>query len=183
GSLPVEAAVPAPQGIEPGRHAGHAERGNADRVVDQLGAEEHVELDQLGLAATDPEPRHRDEAVEVLDPAVRRLVMDAVAAAEQAGHDGLRDARGERSRDGGVGCAAAFLQDLEPRRDGRRMAGRDRRGRSAYSFHRPRASAARPASCSDETRSIKAIATLLRDRGPGRARSLARRAETAETRI
>jgi hypothetical protein len=29
----------------------------------------------------------------------------------------------------------------------------------------------------------QAAATLLRDRGPGRARSLARRAETAETHI
>jgi hypothetical protein len=50
-------------------------------------------------------------------------------------------------------------------------------------FHRSRASAANSASFSGESRSIKAIATLLRDRGPGRTRSLARRAETAETRI
>ena len=71
-----------PQGIEPRRHAGDAERGHPDRVVDELCAEEHVELEQLGLAALGAEPRHGDEAVEVLDAAARGLVMDGVPAAE-----------------------------------------------------------------------------------------------------
>ena len=83
-------------------------------------------------------------------------------AAEEARHHGLGDAGGEAGGDGRVGRGAALLEDLGAGLGGRRMAGRDRRALTGGKPWR--------------------LATLVADRGPGRPRSLARRAETAETR-
>ena len=53
--------------------------------MDELGAERHVELEQLGVAPLRAEAGYSDEAVEVLDPPARGVVVDGVTAAEQNG--------------------------------------------------------------------------------------------------
>src|SRR5512133_1873940 len=93
-----------------------------DRIVDELGAERDLELDQLGPASRlGAEPRHGDEAVEVPRPAAGRLVVHRVAAAEQARHHRLGHAAGEARGDRGVRRRPAGLQHLDPGLDRRRM--------------------------------------------------------------
>jgi hypothetical protein len=80
---PRQPAVLPVQQAEPGRKAGNAAGGRADRVVHQLGAERHLELHQLGVARRLPaEARHGDEAVEVPRPARGRVEVERVSAAE-----------------------------------------------------------------------------------------------------
>ena len=63
---PGQPPVPPPELVEPGRHARDRARAGADRVVDELLAERHLELDSIAP----PRPaRHRDEEVEVRDAA------------------------------------------------------------------------------------------------------------------
>ena len=59
---PVEPAVPSPELVQAGRNSRDAARRDADGVVDQLGAERNVELEQLRLARRGSEARHRDDA-------------------------------------------------------------------------------------------------------------------------
>ena len=122
---PRQAAVRAPQLAETGRHAGHGARCGADGVVDELGAERHLEMQELRLARRRAEPRHGAEAVEVAHRAARGVEHDRVAAAEQPGHHRLCDARREPGRHRRIDGRAAVLEDLDPGRGGRRMAGRD----------------------------------------------------------
>ena len=58
------------------------------------------------------EPGNGDEAVEIPRAARGRVVVDRVAAAEEAGHHGLGDAGGERRGDRGVGRGSAVREDL-----------------------------------------------------------------------
>jgi hypothetical protein len=83
----------APKSVQARRHARHTARGSADRVVHQLGAERHLQLEQLRVAALSTQARHGDEAVEVRRAAGRRVEVDRVPAPEQPGHDGFGDAR------------------------------------------------------------------------------------------
>jgi 2-keto-3-deoxy-L-rhamnonate aldolase RhmA len=94
--------VATPELVQPGRHAGHAAGCDPDRVVDELGAEGHLQLEQLGLALLRPEARDGHEAVEVLGATAFGLVVDRVTAAEQARHHVLGNARRERGGNRGV---------------------------------------------------------------------------------
>ena len=86
---PGEAAVRGPERAETCRKAGNPARGDADGVVHQLLAERHLELDQLGVTPFAAEPGDGDEAVEVRRRSGAGIVVDAVAAAQEAGHHGL----------------------------------------------------------------------------------------------
>ncbi len=121
---PRKAAVRVPELAEPGGDAGHRARRRPDRVVDELRAERHVEVDELRLMPLGAEARDGAEAVEVPRGAGRRVVVDRVAAAEQPGHHRLGDARRERRRNRRVGGAAAVGEDLGARRRRRGMPGR-----------------------------------------------------------
>ncbi len=115
-----------PERAEARREAGNPARGDADRVVHQLLAERHLQLDQLGVSSFAAEPGDGDEAVEVRRLPGAGVVVDAVAAAQEAGHHGLGDARGERRRDRRVGGASALGEDLGARGGGGGMACGDR---------------------------------------------------------
>jgi hypothetical protein len=118
---PWEAAVGAPERVQPRRDARHCARGSADRVVDELLAERHVELDERCSRPA----RHGTEAVEVAHRARAGVVVDRVSSAEKAGHHRLGDARGETGGNGGVRSRAAGLEDLDSGGRGGRMAGCD----------------------------------------------------------
>ena len=151
---PRQPAVRAPQRAEPGGHAGHGARRRADRVVHELRAERHLELEQLRLARRRAEPGHRAEAVEVARRAGRRVEVDRVAAAEQPGHHRLGDARREARRDGGVGGRAAVGEDLGAGRRRRRMPGRD----AGAHAHADRGSATQPMRADAGAREVEPVA-------------------------
>ncbi len=111
---PGQAAVRPPERVQPRGHAGHRARGGADRVVDELLAEGHVEVQELRLAPCRAEPRDGAEAVEIACQARLRVEVDRVAAAQQPGHDGLGDAGGEPGRNRGVRGRAAVGEHLDP---------------------------------------------------------------------
>ena len=113
------------QRLEARGNARHAAGGDPDGVVDELGTEEHVELQQLDLAALGAEARDGDEAVEVARAAGRGVEDDRVAAAEEARHDGFGHAGGETGRNGGVGGRATLAEDLEPCLERRGVSGGD----------------------------------------------------------
>ena len=66
--------------------------------------------------------RDGDEAIEVRCRSGAGVVVDPVAAAQEAGHHGLGHARGERRRDRCVGGASALRQNLGTRSGGGGMA-------------------------------------------------------------
>ena len=152
-AAPRQAAVRAPQLAEPGGHAGHGARGRADGVVDELGAERHLEVQQLRLARRHSEPRHGAEAVEVAHARRSCVEHDRVPAAEQPGHHRLGDARREPRRHRGIDGRAAVLEDLDPGRGGRGMAGRD-----ACSHCSTRGSASQPIRPIPGAREVEAVA-------------------------
>ena len=79
---PGEAPVLAVQRLEARGNAGHAAGGDSDGVVDELGPEEHVELQQLDLPVLRAEARNGDEAVEVAHKTGRGVEDDRVATTE-----------------------------------------------------------------------------------------------------
>ena len=101
-----------PERVQPSGHARHAARSDPDRVVHELDAEGNLELEQRHGLALASQPRHRDEAVEVRDPAARGVEVNRVPAAEQARHHRLGDARGQAGGHDGVCGAASLLEDL-----------------------------------------------------------------------
>ncbi len=110
-----------PERVQAGRNAGDAAGRDPDGVVDELAAERHLQLEQLRLAALPAETGHGDEAVDGRRTGAGRVVIDAVAAAEQAGHDGLGDARRETGGNRGVRRRTAVGQDLRAGGGGRGM--------------------------------------------------------------
>lgn len=104
----------APKRAEPRRNSRHGAGAGPDGVVDELGAEGHLELDELEVTRLRTEPRDGAEAVEVANEAARNVVHDRVAATEKARHHGRGHARGETGGDSCVRCAAARREDLEP---------------------------------------------------------------------
>ena len=116
----------APQLVEPRRHAGNRTRCDADRVVDELVPERHVQHDELRIDSLRTEPRYRDEAVEVPRPPRGGVEVDRVSAAEQPGHHRLGHARREAGGDRAVGGASALREDLHAGLRRRRVTGRDR---------------------------------------------------------
>src|SRR5207249_11344648 len=104
------------------RHTRDRARADADGVVDELLPERNLQLDQSDLPRLPPDAWHRDEAVEIRGSAAARVVVDRVAAAEEPGHDGLCDARGEAGSHGCIGGGPALLEDLSSRIGGRGMA-------------------------------------------------------------
>src|SRR5438874_2913889 len=94
--------------------------------MNELGAEGDVELEQLPLSPLGPEPRHHHEATDILGPAARGLVIDRVAAPEQACHQRLGDAGRQRRGDGHIGGASTSFQDLDAGLDGGGVARCDR---------------------------------------------------------
>jgi hypothetical protein len=82
--------------------------------VDELRAEGHVELEELGVAALAAESRHGDEEVEQARLGARGVEPDGMATAGDPGHHRLGDARGEGGGDCGVGCGTAVGEDLDP---------------------------------------------------------------------
>ena len=118
---PGERPVLAPEGAEARGDARDAAGGRADRIVDELLAEGHPQLDQLGAGARGD----GDEAVEVPRPPGRGVPVDGVAAAEEPRHDRLGHARGEAGSHRGVRGRAAGRENLDPGGRGGRMAGCD----------------------------------------------------------
>ncbi len=114
---PAEALV---QSSQTGRKPGHAAGSRADRVVDELLAEGHLQFDRRRPRSG----RNVDEAVE--SHCLGSIPVDRVAAAEEPGHDGLGDAGRETRGDGGVGCRPALLENLDSRSDRGGMTGCDR---------------------------------------------------------
>ena len=131
-----------PEQVEAGRQPGDGARRRADGVVNELGPERHVQLEELSARLRG----HRDEAVEVPRNTVRSVEVDRVAAAEEAGHHRLCDAGSEAGGDRSVGRRPAVSKDLDSGVRRSRMACGDGGGQ-----HR--------------------AATVLRDRSLGRARS------------
>ena len=121
--LPGEPSVRAMERVEAGRDAGHGARRRADRVVHELLAERHAEV----LHRSAGSRRDGDEAVEVPRLSGCGVEVNRVAPAEEAGHHGLRHARGEHRGDGGVGGRAARREDLGAGLCRRRVPRRDRR--------------------------------------------------------
>src|SRR5205085_7137783 len=80
---PLEPSMAAPELGEAGRHARDPAGGDPDRVMDELGAEGNVELEQRGLAPFGAEARDGDEEVKVLGASARAVVVDRVPAPEQ----------------------------------------------------------------------------------------------------
>ena len=111
---PRQASVRAPERIQPGRQSRHAAGCRPDRVVDELGSERDFEPEQLRLPRLGTEPRARRRSSRGSARAARGIEVDRMSAAEEPGHHGLGDARGERGGDGRVGGAAAGLEDLDP---------------------------------------------------------------------
>ena len=68
---PRQAAVPLPERVEPGGHAGHGARADPDGVVDELGPERHLEPHELGVARLGAEAGNGDEEVEELRATLR----------------------------------------------------------------------------------------------------------------
>ena len=160
-----------PELVEPCRHAWNPARGDSDRVVDELGSERDVELEQLDLAALRAETRHGDEEVEVLGLTARRFVVDRVPAAEQAGHHGLGDAGGERRGDSRVGGASTGAQDLDPRLDRGGMPCCDRRCHSTRIASEPMHT--KPGRGKSKRSPRHSPSTISNSRSPtGRARTL-----------
>ena len=123
---PRKAAVFRVERTEARGHARHGERRGADRVVDELFAERHLQLDQLGAFPR----RDGAEAVEVLRSSRNRVPVDRVPAAEQPGHQRFGNARRKRRGHRGVGGVPTRSENLSARRCSRRMSGGN------PSFHR-----------------------------------------------
>ena len=122
-SGPRQPAVCLPERAEPRRDSRHSTRAGPDRVVHELRAERHLQLHELGVARVRAEAGDGAEAVEIPRRSRRGVVVDRMAAAEQARHDGLRDAGGEPGGDCRVGGPAAVGQDLDARGRRRRVSG------------------------------------------------------------
>ena len=140
---PGQPAVRLPQRAEARGDAGHGARRGPDGVVDELLAEGHLEVDELGPLPLDPEARDRAEAVEVADGAGRRLVVNRMPAAEEARHHRLGHAAREAGGDRGVGGAPAVVEDLRAGGGGRGMAGRDGGDHRTSTVHPTRATPGR----------------------------------------
>jgi hypothetical protein len=63
--------------------------------VDELGAERHVQVKQLGLPRLSAQARHGDEAVQVARLPRAGVEVDRVPTAEQTRHHRFGDAGGE----------------------------------------------------------------------------------------
>ena len=122
---PRQPAVRLPEQLQPGRHSRNGARSRPDGIVNELLAERHVEMEQLGLVArlARAEARHGHEEVQVPGLGGHGVPIDRVAAAEQAGHHRLGDAGGEAGRHRRVGRVAAILEDLPTRVRRRRVPG------------------------------------------------------------
>ena len=107
---------------QPCRHARDGTRGRPDRVVDELLPERHLELDELRRARLRAETGDRDEEVEDGRLAARRVPHEREAAAEQARHHRLRDARGEARGHRGIDRGPARGKHVEADARRRRMA-------------------------------------------------------------
>ena len=110
---------------EPRRDTGDGARGGADRIVDELGSERDLQVEQLGVTRLGADARHRAEAVERPRLPRGRVEVDCVPAAEEPGHDRLGDTRGEARRDGRVGGRPSLREYLDAGGGGGRMAGGD----------------------------------------------------------
>ena len=121
-AAPGQPPVPARQRLEPRRQPRYRARRRSDRVVDELRAEENVEVNQFRLSRLLAQAGHGDEAVEIASSPARNVEVHGMAAAEQARHHRLGDAGRNTGCDGGVRSVASVLEDLDSRRHRRRMA-------------------------------------------------------------
>ena len=80
--LPGQPSVLARQSLETGGQSGDRAGRRADGVVDELGAEGDVEVDQLCVPRLFAQPGHSDETVEIANASGGALEVDGVAAAE-----------------------------------------------------------------------------------------------------
>ena len=92
-----------------------------DEVVDELVAERNGHLLDHRSPPWAAQPWDGDEEVEELRAAARTVEPERVAAAGDARHDGLGDARGEDGGDRGIGRGAAIREDFEAGLGRRRM--------------------------------------------------------------
>jgi hypothetical protein len=91
--------------------------------VHELRAERNVDVGQFGVARLRAQSRRGDEAVQVPRPARGSVEVDRMSAAEQPGHDRLRNARRQRSGDGRVRSGPALVENLDSRRRRRGVSG------------------------------------------------------------
>ena len=119
---PRERPGASPKLVDPRRDAGNGAGGGAHEVVHQLLAEGNRELLEIRRLGRPAEPGHGHEEVEHLRPISSRFEPEGIAAARDARHHGLRDARGEHGRHRGVRRRPALGEDLEARLGRRRMA-------------------------------------------------------------
>ena len=80
--LPGQPSVLAGQSLETGGQSGDRAGRRADGVVDELGAEGDVEVDQLCGPRLFAQPGHSDETVEIANASGGAFEIDGVAAAE-----------------------------------------------------------------------------------------------------
>src|SRR3954462_4178316 len=93
--LPGDPPVLARESLKTRRQSGNRAGRRADGVVDELGAERDVEVDQLCVPRLFAQAGHSDETVEIANASGGALEIDRVATAEQSRHDRLGDARRE----------------------------------------------------------------------------------------
>jgi hypothetical protein len=89
---PLESAVLTPEQLEPGGQSGDPAGCRADRVVNELGAERHFEMQQFDVMLLGAQAGHRNEAIQVARTGGLPVEKDGMTTAEQPCHHGFGDA-------------------------------------------------------------------------------------------